>query len=146
VVPSDTYSVGPQQWVPWATLLISEIRSIRPNGLILVGGVNWAFDLRQVQVSAPNILYSAHIYPNRPSNIWNQALGRADELPVFVGEWGGHDGDIAFGTNLAQTMRNRGLGWTSWSWVDDPPLVKPPRAPLYEPTLFGNFVKNQLAC
>ena len=36
---------------------------VRPNGLILVGGVDWAFDLRGVRVEAPDIVYSAAYLP-----------------------------------------------------------------------------------
>jgi hypothetical protein len=107
--------------------------------------VDWAFDLTEVEVDAPNIVYSAHIYPNRQPNSWAKALGRADELPVFVGEWGGSAGDLNFGQQLAALMRQRGLGWTAWSWVDYPQLIQPPRAPNYTATAFGELVRNQLA-
>src|SRR5581483_2559988 len=114
VVQANSSSVGPEQWLPWARRLTTEIQTIRSNGLILVGGVDWAFDLRDIRLEAPNIVYSAHIYPDRPVNSWNRAIGRSTEVPVFVGEWGGHDGDLNFGKNLAQTMGQQSLGWTAW--------------------------------
>jgi endoglucanase len=144
IVQSDSDFVGPNEWVQWAMRLTNAIRSVRPNGLILVGGVDWAFDLHGIRVDAPNIVYSTHIYPNRADNTWNQAIGGSSEVPVFVGEWGGHDGDLNFGRNLAGVMRRQGLGWTAWSWVDDPRLVQPPRAPAYQPTAFGQLVRNEL--
>jgi endoglucanase len=142
----DSYdsSVGPDEWVPWATRLTEEIRTIRPDGIILVGGVDWAFDLRQIRVNAPNIVYSAHIYSNRNVDDWGKALDTWNEAPVFVGEWGGKEQDRDFGHKLADLMRQRGLGWTAWSWVDDPPLVLHPRAPNYQPTSFGELVQNEL--
>ncbi len=142
----DSYDslVGSDEWVPWATRLTAEVRKIRPDGILLVGGVDWAFDLRQICVNAPNIVYSAHIYPNRREDDWGKALGAWNETPVFVGEWGGKQEDLEFGHKLAGLMRQRGLGWTAWSWVDDPPLVLQPRAPNYQPTPFGELVHNEL--
>lgn len=144
VEESDGDFVRAEQWVPWATRLVGEVRRIRPNGLILVGGVDWAFDLRGISVNAPNIVYSAHIYPNRKPNSWWKAIGGSNEVPVFVGEWGGTGTDLEFGRTLSNELRQKALGWTAWSWVDDPQLVQPPRAPNYLPTAFGDLVRNEL--
>lgn len=144
VVQSVDRAVGPSLWLPWAKRLIAEIRRIRPEGMIVVGGVDWAFDLRGIFIDAPNIVYSAHIYPNRKPSDWWKALGDAAGVPMLVGEWGGTDRDLDFGRNLANTMRRLGVGWTAWSWVDFPQLIKPPRAPDYEPTAFGALVRNEL--
>jgi endoglucanase len=140
IVESDDSFVGPEEWVPWAALLVAEVRKIRPAGIILVSGVDWAFDLRQIRVDTPNIVYSAHIYPNRKPSDWRKALGAWKEAPVFVGEWGGGERDLKFGRKLADLMRQRGLGWTAWSWVDDPQLV----VSHYEPTPFGRLVQDEL--
>ena len=144
VVSSGDSFVGPEIWVPWAERLVAEIRAIRPAGIIIVGGVDWAFDLRYVRVDAPNIVYSAHIYPNRSSGAWWKALGSCVEVPVFVGEWGGAETDLEFGRSLGDLLRRDGLGWTAWSWVDHPRLITPPRAPNYQPTPFGELVRNEL--
>jgi endoglucanase len=144
VVESDSSRVGPAQWVPWATRLVTEVRKIRPNGIVVVGGVDWAFDLRGIQVNAANIVYSAHIYSNRNPDDWWKAIGNSAEIPVFVGEWGGTEDQLAFGRTLADLMRQQGLGWTAWSWVDYPPLVQAPRSPNYQPTPFGELVRNEL--
>jgi len=144
IVASDRDCVGAEEWSRWASRLVAEIRGIRPDGLILVSGVDWAFDLRDVRVDAPNIVYSAHIYSNRKAADWWKALGDWEDVPIFVAEWGGTDDDLDFGARLAELMRRRGLGWTAWSWVDNPPLVRAPRAPNYEPTAFGELVRNEL--
>jgi hypothetical protein len=144
IVDSDQGIVGPEEWLPWATLLTNEVRNIRPNGIILVGGVDWAFDLSQIYVDAPSIVYSAHIYPNRRPSRWWRALGGSDVLPVFVGEWGGTEKDLDSGRSLANVMRDLGLGWTAWSWADHPHLVRQPRAPNYEATTFGELVRGEL--
>lgn len=145
VVTSDSRRLGADAWVRWANLLIHEIRSQRPNGIVLVGGIDWAFDLSDVRVDAPNIVYGAHIYPNRKQREWRKAIGAWRDVPIFVSEWGGGDWDLEFGRSLTAEMRERGLGWTAWSWADYPHLVVPPRAPNYEPTQFGVLVRDELA-
>ena len=144
VLASNAHFVGPEDWVPWTARLIAEVRQIRRECLILVGGVDWAFDLRQVRLDAPNIVYSAHIYPNRKPDVWSNALGGSDQVPVFVGEWGGTEKDLEFGRQLSILMRQQGLGWTAWSWVDYPQLVEAPPTPNYQPTRFGDLVKAEL--
>ncbi len=144
VVASEADFVGPDEWGPWAARLVSEVRRIHPNSLILVGGVDWAFDLRHVHLNVPNIVYSAHIYPNRGRHTWRKAFGKAARIPVFVGEWGGGATDLAFGQRLARVLREKACGWSAWSWVDDPKLIQPPRAPQYRPTDFGALVQQEL--
>ena len=144
VIDSDSDLVGPQDWSALAARLVSEVRQLRPKGLILIGGVDWAFDLRGIRVNAPNIVYSTHIYPNRKTEVWWKALGCSGEVPIFVGEWGGTERDLDFGGALANLMRRAGLSWTAWSWVDYPQLVRSPRAPDYQPTTFGHLVQNEL--
>ncbi len=144
VLESSGRSVGPEQWTPWAARLVAEVQQIRPNGIVLVGGVDWAFDLRGIRVNAPNVVLSAHIYPNRKARHWWKAIGQSSEVPVFIGEWGGSEKDLEFGRSLANLMRKKGIGWTAWSWADQPHLVQPPPAPNYVPTQFGEFVRNEL--
>jgi hypothetical protein len=144
VIETNHDSVGPKEWVCWAERLVAEIRAVRPTGIVMVAGVDWAFDLRGVRIQAPNIVYSAHIYSNRRRDDWRNAIGDSSNVPVFVGEWGGTEEDLDFGRALVGEMRRLGLGWTAWSWVDEPKLVKPPRVPHYEPTVFGELVRNEL--
>ncbi len=63
VVPSNETRLTAEQWSRWATHLTAAIREIKPDGLIMVGGVDWGFDLSGVRVDAPNIVYSiAHLF------------------------------------------------------------------------------------
>jgi hypothetical protein len=136
--------VGAELWTAWAGRLINEVRRIRTGGLILVEGIDWGFDLRGIHLDVPNIVYSTHIYSNRRVGHWHKAIGRAAEVPLFIGEWGGEEKDLAFGRTLADRMRRDGLGWTAWSWVDYPRLVERPGAPDYRPTAFGDLVRSEL--
>jgi len=144
IFPSEERRFSAIQWNRWATRLVAEIRKVKTDGLILVGGVHWAFDLREVRIEAPNIVYSTHIYANRPWFTWHRALGRHRDVPVFVGEWGGIDRDLKFGQRLANKLRKLGLGWTAWSWSDFPRLVASAQTGDFKPTPFGMLVREEL--
>jgi len=145
VALSDETRLTAREWSKWASLLVATVREIKPDGIIMVGGVDWAFDLSGIDIDAPNIVYSTHIYSNRRRKDWSKAFGRHREVPIFVGEWGGTEQDLEFGASLAAEMRGFGLGWTAWSWTDFPPLVEVPEPPASKPTPFGALVRNELA-
>jgi len=144
-VASDVDVVTAEEWVPWARRLVEAIRQIHPDSLIFVGGVDWAFDLSDIRLDAPNIVYSTHVYPNRAPRRWPDAFGdAAQEVPVFVGEWGGQNTDLDWGNEFLAYLRSTPfVGWTAWSWQDNPLLVSNPRPP-YLPTQFGSLVQAEL--
>jgi endoglucanase len=144
VIESESSFVGPDEWNPWAQRLVAEIRAVRPSGLILVAGVDWAFDLTRIRVDARGIVYSAHIYPHHRPDDWHRPLSRSCDVPVIVSEWGGTDKDLRFGDALSRRMRELGIGWTAWSWVDHPHLIVPPHTLHYSPTPFGALVRAEL--
>jgi hypothetical protein len=96
-------------------------------------------------VDADNIVYSTHVYPDRAAKRWPKAFGnRANDVPVFVGEWGGEEKDLDWGKQLAAFLRSTPVvGWTAWSWQDQPHLLQMPRPP-YLPTAFGSLVQTEL--
>lgn len=145
IVSTDRKRFSAEDWSRWASLLTSEIRKIRPDGVLVVSGVDWGFDLRGVVIDAPNIVYSTHIYANRPWFTWRRALGRHREVPLFVGEWGVSDHEIRFGQRLAARLRKLGMGWTAWSWSDFPRLVVSAQTQDFTPTAFGALVRDELA-
>jgi hypothetical protein len=139
-------TVGPEEWRPWARKLIETIRVIHPLSLIWVAGVDWASDLRDMQLDLPDLVYSAHVYPNRPPHQWDERFGElSGAYPVFIGEWGGGAADLDWGARLASFMRTKCCGWTAWSWVDNPTLVRDARRGDYTPTPFGKLVRSELS-
>jgi Cellulase (glycosyl hydrolase family 5) len=134
--------VGPDQWVPWAYELIDAIHLIHPTALIWVSGVNWGYDLRGVRIDGANVVYSAHVYPHRPRREWRDRFGFAGlDTPLFIGEWGGEDEDVEWGARLLSFIEGRCCGWTAWSWVDRPHLIRHARVGEYTPTRFGELVR-----
>jgi endoglucanase len=137
--PDDQYRVTMQEWRPWARKLIEAIRGVNPSALIFVAGTNWAYDLRGMPMDIPNLVYSTHVYPGKGNN-WPEAFGNlAAEVPVFAGEWGGDHKDLRWGRKLVRYFDSLNLGWTAWSWHNDPRLVRK-----FAPTSFGEIVHGSL--
>lgn len=137
--PPDHRRVSMDEWKPWARLLIDAIRAEHPEALLFVSGTNWAYDLRGFPLDRPNLVYSTHVYTNKGRN-WDEAFGDlALVYPVFAGEWGGDADDLDWGADLTAYFRQRGIGWTAWSWADRPLLVS-----RYTPTPFGQLVQRIL--
>ena len=140
--PADQRSVTMTEWQPWAQKLTSIIRSENSHSLVFISGINWAYDLRGMPMNLANVVYSSHVYSNKAIE-WPDAFGDLSQtVPVFVGEFGGDDtpADLEFGRRLGEYMRQLGIGWTAWSWYNDPLLVS-----RYAATQFGNIVRQQLA-
>lgn len=136
--------VGKRQWHPWARQLIRAIRCVHQDALIFVPGTDWAYDLRDHPLAREaGIVYSTHVYPGKRLP-WDKAFGQlAAVAPVFVGEWGGGDEDLAWGQQLLTYLEQRHIGWTAWSWSDHPRLIEP--STYYTPTRFGALVRTALS-
>lgn len=143
--PLPSGRVGMAEWQPWAMQLIAAIRDQNPQALIFVPGTNWAYDLRGFPLAGETgIIYSTHVYRSKGNN-WDDAFGAlSTSYPVFAGEFGGGPDDVQWGTMLIDYFREHGIGWTAWSWADEPHLVEMPLAPDYRPTAFGQIVLNAL--
>jgi hypothetical protein len=133
--------------------LYDTVRAAGAENIVTVSGLDWGYDLSGVlqgyAIEGTNYLYETHPYPNKPD--WDGSFGEVSgKYPVYVGEWG--FGGRAFGkTNgldyarslMAYTEQHR-LHWTAWDLhtAAGPTLIKNWN---YQPTVFGQFVKAQLA-
>ncbi|MCL4783574.1 MAG: cellulase family glycosylhydrolase [Bryobacterales bacterium] len=128
-----------RNWRPWALKLIDTIRQVHPLSLIFVSGINWGYDLRGVKLDRANLVYSSHAYPDKRPE-WETAFGRiAETVPVFIGEFGGEEKDLAWGRELMAYLDEKGFGWAAWSWRDWPHLQREGRL-----TPFGTLVAGGL--
>ena len=140
--PPGHKSVTMREWQPWARKLTQAVRDENPDALVFVAGTNWAYDLRGMPMDMENIVYSTHVYPNKGRN-WAGAFGNLSKSsPVFVGEFGGGDtpGDLEFVQSLMRYTEELEIGWTAWSWSNEPFLVT-----RYVPTAFGEAVRQKLS-
>ena len=114
---SFTYtSVGMQD-------LVNTIRGTGANNLIVVGGMNWGYDLSQLatyKLSDANIVYDTHPYPytDKAPNTWDAAFGNPSRVyPVISAESGEYDCDSTYMGKLLAYFDARQIGWSAFSWA-----------------------------
>ena len=157
--PTDNFigngsgSLGKLDWASWRETMetmIDVVQVYNPAAIVLVGGMNWAYDLKPVAeapIRRDNVAYAAHAYPQkaRPAadtrEGWHAAWERdwgfvADTYPVIATEigWVREDGFNAhvpvidntgeYGPNLVRYMERKGVSWTVWNFdVDWSPVM-----------------------
>ncbi|MFQ5884569.1 MAG: cellulase family glycosylhydrolase, partial [Thermoplasmata archaeon] len=142
------------QWKPMAEDIIATIRSVDPDSLIFVGGVDWGYSLVGAgsnPISYDNIVYSTHPYPMK-STPWDTYFGfLTSSHPVFAGEWGfiddgsGEvwDADRTYAVRLLYYLEKKGMSWAAWclhpTWR--PNLLQDWT---YTPTESGYLIKDWL--
>jgi len=136
-------------WAAWrsrASEIIEGIQSVHDKALIFVCGLDWAYDLRGWGTNPlpyENIVYSTHPYPFKWEPwAWDKYFGNfADDLPLFAGEFGGEENDLDWGRQLLAYFDQKRMGWTAWSWSNQPYLTEPDRRTA---TDFGTLVRSAL--
>ena len=141
--PASQMKVTMDEWQPWARALTAAIRNENSDGLIFIGGTNWAYDLRGMPIDdLDNVVYSTHVYPNKGTD-WDNIFGDLSEsVPVFAGELGGTESpdQLNYVSRLLEYLDQREIGFAAWSWFNEPYLVT-----RYTPTRFGELVQQSLA-
>ncbi|MFQ6061279.1 MAG: PA14 domain-containing protein, partial [Thermoplasmata archaeon] len=141
-------------WKTMAEDIISAIRSVDPNSVIFVSGVDWGYSLvgaGSSPIAYDNIIYSTHPYPIKPTP-WETYFGfLAASYPVFAGEWGfANDGtgevwdaDRRYAIQLLYYLEKKGIGWAAWILH---PRYKPNLLEdwSYTPTESGHLIKDWL--
>ena len=142
-------AVGMQQ-------LYDSVRATGATNVATVSGLDWGYDLSGVlqgyAIAGTNVIYETHPYPFKDTN-WDGNFGAASEkYPVYIGEWGfggsrrmnNVTNNLIYANHLMDYARQHQLHWTAWDLhiSAGPTLIKNWQ---YEPTVFGQFVKDQLA-
>ena len=98
-----------------------------------------AYDLRGMPMGLANIVRLIFT-PARATTGW--MLSATCRVPVFLGEFGGQDKaeELDFVRRLVTYAQQLGIGWTAWSWFNDPFLVN-----RYKATRFGDIVRRGLS-
>ena len=107
--------------------LYDAVRAAGAHNLVLIGGLDYAFDLSQVtsnRINGYNIAYVTHPYGQfankRDPNQWNTAFGNlATTDPIFITEFGDTTDCNAggrFNQSVIDYAAARGISWTAWAW------------------------------
>ena len=115
---ADYTAAGMQQ-------LHDAVRSAGASNLVIVGGLNWAFDLSHVTdfaVKGFNILYATHPYNNaaeRQPGKWNGSFGYLTRTaPVIITEFGDATGSCSadWDKQVIDYADTHQASWTAWAW------------------------------
>ncbi len=143
--------------------LIDVIRESGANNIVVVGGLDWGYDLSGIlngyaldDKGGNGIVYSSHVYPWK-SDWQGKFLDLADKYPLFIGELGGevermpfipperHEDPYTWAPDMLGLIQKHKLHWTGWCFhtKSSPRLLADWD---YTPTPYwGQFVKDALA-
>jgi len=142
------HAVGMQQ-------LYDAVRMAGADNLVVVGGLEYAYDLSQVtshRIAGYNIVYATHPYNNsadKAPTSWDQYWGYLTQTdPVIVTEFGdlstACSGD--YSSKLISYADKHGASWTAWAWFPGgctfPALINDWQG---APSASGTVVKAALA-
>jgi hypothetical protein len=111
------------------------------KNLVLVGGLDWAYNLDQVlasnALSGSNIAYVTHPYSFKApdATAWAAAFGKyATKYPIIATEYGNANTQTAGGSftcdanfysTIIKYFSDNKIGWTAWAWYVDRGVTDP---------------------
>ncbi len=116
---------SPPYMVAGMQQLHNAVRGVGAENLVIIGGLDFAFDLSVVAsypVQGHNIAYATHPYnnaPNRQPATWNGSWGYLTATaPVVVTEFGDGTGSCSalWDQTLIPYADAHNASWTSWAW------------------------------
>ena len=103
--------------------LADAVHGTGATNLVLVGGMNWGYDLSQVAtypITGINVVYDTHPYPyngKQPPD-WDAAFGNiSNTYAVLSAENGEYDCGTSYMSQLLSYFDAHMIGWMGWSWV-----------------------------
>lgn len=102
--------------------LYNTVRGTGAGNLIVIGGLNWAYDLSGVpshRVRGHDIVYNTHPYnyPGKQAADWDRAFGAlAQTDPVIATEFGNYDCSKGFYESFVTYARTHRISWSAWAW------------------------------
>jgi hypothetical protein len=131
-VPWNVWNAGGDTGAGWQAVgmqtLYNTVRATGANNLVLIGGLNWAYDLSGVpanRIKGYNIVYTTHPYGTpdgftRPPSDWDRAWGSLTATdPVVATEFGVLNDTActtAYDSQVIQYADQHFAGWTAWAW------------------------------
>lgn len=147
-----------KEWFKCAAEIVATIRKTGAEQLIIIGGIDYSYNLSWVKdspINDNNIAYATHVYPSK--NNWDYNFGDiAKKYPVIVTEWGFMDenrystkqkylvGNVKFfGEPFLEYLEGKNIGWIA-CWYDDgwePPMFT---KNFKDTSNYGKFVFDKL--
>jgi endoglucanase len=158
-------TLGRISWADYKGYMEEIVYMMRANGaqgIPLVAGFNWAYDLTEPAanpIDAPGVAYVTHPYPQKRPPPWAEQWQAdwgfmARRYPVMATELGfapaGNRGahipviaDSTYGEAIVDFLEQRGISWVAWVFDPDwsPQLIEDWD---FTPTPEGRFFRRQL--
>ena len=156
--------LGPVSWADWKRTmedLTRVVRGANPQIVPLIAGFDWAYyltELREAPISADNVGYVTHPYPNKKIQPWEpkweEDFGFASaRYPVIATEIGYTDPTenrgspynySDYGPAIVNYLEGRGISWIAWAYDPNwgPQLLKSWN---FDLTKAGEFFKQQMS-
>jgi hypothetical protein len=102
--------------------LYNTVRSTGATNLVVIGGLNWAYDLSGVpthRVVGNNIVYNTHPYnyPGKQPSNWDSGFGLLAETdPVIATEFGNYDCTKDYYQAFVRYAHVHHISWSAWAW------------------------------
>jgi len=102
--------------------LYNTVRNTGADNVVIVGGLNWAYDLSgvaQYALQGDNIMYNTHPYNypgKQPSDWWNSFGYLTPKYPVIATEFGDGDCTAWYYQQFVDFTQKNGIHWTAWAW------------------------------
>lgn len=126
---NEPHDVTWTQWLngdsQWAGMqeMYDAVRAAGANNMVLVGGLNWAFDLSGVgngfAVQGTNIAYATHPYDyaGKQTADWPAAFGYlVPTSPVVMTEFGQYCNADTYVSDLLAYAQQNQIHWSAWAW------------------------------
>lgn len=124
--------ISDEDWIMWRNIaeeITDVIRANDPDSMIIIGGLNWSYDLRFVAshpINRKNLVYGGHIYPNKTEcGSWETMFGEVRMgYPIFFTEIGfgpgepenEYPGPGQFRDDLKIYIDEHRMSWTAWAF------------------------------
>jgi len=130
---NEPHDVSPSVWrdggsaggftVAGMQQLYNAVRLTGATNLVIVNGLDWAFDLASVypsqKITGTNIAYGTHPYdfPGKQIGDWPSKFGFvAKDYPVIMTEFGQYCASNTYVRDLLAYAEANGIHWTAWAW------------------------------
>jgi endoglucanase len=114
---------GPYQ-TPGMQRLVTLLNTVAPHHLVVVGGLQYAYDLSGVLNGYPivgnDVVYATHPYDysNKQPADWSRAFGElAQRAPVIASEFGEFDGGTHYIKQVLAYFMSAHTGYFAWAWT-----------------------------
>ncbi|MBA3822778.1 MAG: cellulase family glycosylhydrolase [Ktedonobacterales bacterium] len=101
--------------------LMAQVRTIAPNNIIILSGLNWGYDLGGISSTAneSNVVYGTHPFDHsdkQPAD-WSRAFGNvAQGHAVIATEFGSYDCKTEYIRQAIAYFNAHNMSWLAWAW------------------------------